>query len=1233
MDEDAAEATQSFTANADICQQLLTRYSRSSAAQHRHLCATAAATRSIIQSSSLPLTPISYFAATITSLSNSKMLDSNALGALTSFLSIVLPLVGGGEIKPEKAGEAVRVLVRTVEENAGCLGTSGVRAVVKCVGVLVAEFCDLKEWDSVAFGFEWLVKFSLDKRPKVRKCAQDCLLTVFKLFKSSGIFKKASKSIYLLLKDHMPLAIEMTTSGIVDGSKNQAMPISRPEHQEVLHLLNVIKHVVPHLSPKVRMRMLSQLLKILSSQFSALTRHVFDVISAIFETSGTEVITSNAEDIFRSLVSFISSEEKNPVDSVLLAATLAKTVLGKLHDGDINEWSTYFPMLMESLAGLLSSEADVALQASSMLRELINHHIDGKSLLNTENQDMEDKATNNAEIKAVETTCTTFYNLLSASSQIPSEHFFSVVAFLFLKLGEVSAIFMKHILLKLGDLMNATSASGSETKHLQDCIGSAVAAMGPEKLLGLLPICLSTKNYSCSNIWLMPILKENIVGSSLRFFMEHIVPLAESFEKGSRKELKRSDLHIEISKGFAFSHIQCIVTHDYCEDGEILSLIFHLMHSLTQSRPDFNIKNSVIGQDLQAYAHGCWDLLPAFCRHPTDTYQSFGALTQLLIRFLKKESFMLENIAIGLQELVNENKNALASGQGSVQLIEVRSNEMLNEFATDLNTRRLYSKKIASKNLKALASSSKELLQALTNVLFESPSETRKHLKGAIRCLVSVCDASVTKEIFIDSLEKFQLLDDIGEHGNNDGSADEKEGGGTDAKRSLILDLASCVVEGSDNDMVNLLFAVTRRALQVSDEVAQMEAYQTLSRILEKHSWFCSSQFAVVVDLLNAVKSSANITLLKGHFSCLQTLLIHALMRNVDEENTDAFLILNEIILTLKDSNEEGRKVAYDALHGISSKLRSSSDASYDGLYHKLLTIVEDLCSIYLSQLDWIFICDKPYYRLSFWFLSHIKSGVVSALSVLIYNDPDIGLMVPDVVPSVMELLHSKAVEVIKAVLGFVKVLVSCLKPNDLQHFLPNIMDGIIRWSSVSRHHFKTKVIVILEIMMRKCGSAAVKALAPEKYKDFVHGVVVNRHGKTNSKEGGNNDARPELSDASLKGQQKRKRDESTISAKEEGSARTWKRQRDKKQNAGKPVGRGKHSSHYGDLQKGKLDKNRGSEVRDFKTKLSGGKKHGKRILTNRKDEGKIHKPAVASKSLKRKREVRKDRKSAAQRT
>lgn len=44
----------------------------------------------------------------------------------------------------------------------------------------------------------------------------------------------------------------------------------------------------------------------------------------------------------------------------------------------------------------------------------------------------------------------------------------------------------------------------------------------------------------------------------------------------------------------------------------------------------------------------------------------------------------------------------------------------------------------------------------------------------------------------------------------------------------------------------------------------------------------------------------------------------------------------------------------------------------------------------------------------------HIMSGAVSALSVLVHNNAEICLLVPDLVPSVLALLQTKAVEVIK---------------------------------------------------------------------------------------------------------------------------------------------------------------------------------------------------------------------------
>lgn len=71
--------------------------------------------------------------------------------------------------------------------------------------------------------------------------------------------------------------------------------------------------------------------------------------------------------------------------------------------------------------------------------------------------------------------------------------------------------------------------------QLRNCMGSAVVAIGPEKMLMLLPISINPENFTCSNIWLVPILKDHVVGASLGYYMEHIVPLAKSFKQAGRK--------------------------------------------------------------------------------------------------------------------------------------------------------------------------------------------------------------------------------------------------------------------------------------------------------------------------------------------------------------------------------------------------------------------------------------------------------------------------------------------------------------------------------------------------------------------------------------------------------------------------------------------------------------------------------------------------------------------------
>lgn len=59
--------------------------------------------------------------------------------------------------------------------------------------------------------------------------------------------------------------------------------------------------------------------------------------------------------------------------------------------------------------------------------------------------------------------------------------------------------------------------------------------MGPEKLLMRVPITLNAGDFTCANIWLVPILKKYVVGASLGYYMEHIMPLAKSFQRASHK--------------------------------------------------------------------------------------------------------------------------------------------------------------------------------------------------------------------------------------------------------------------------------------------------------------------------------------------------------------------------------------------------------------------------------------------------------------------------------------------------------------------------------------------------------------------------------------------------------------------------------------------------------------------------------------------------------------------------
>ncbi|VVB11942.1 unnamed protein product [Arabis nemorensis] len=1015
--------------DTDISQQLMDRYAKSSAAQHRHLVATAAAMRSILTSESLPPSPPAFFAAAISSVDSSTA-DPTAVSALLTFLSLVVPLVPSGEISATMAREAVAVLVKPIDQEGDKLGVASLRAVVKCIGTLLIGFCDLDDWESLQVGFASLLKFAIDKRPKVRRCAQECLEKLFGSLRKSNVKKEASYTVYGLLEEYKPALSELSSKKIEEGSKVDST--LKSENAEAAHVLNVLSATIPFLSVKVNSRVFSELCKLMAPRFSPLTRQILKAIDTIFKNSEDTIIVPEIEGVITSLTGYLSFYNENPADTIVHVITLLKSALEKVYSIEPTICRSKLPLVCGSLAGLLTSTDDIASQASIVLKDLINSHVDINNLLMEGSLSCEDEddLPGGDNINAARYVCTILESTLNSCDGIPKEHILTVTALLIKKLGELSYILTKNIILKLADLMKNEKGDASSSQHVQQCIGSAVVAMGPVRLLALLPITLHAESHSCTNAWLIPILRRYIVGASLEYYIDHIIPLAKSLMLAS-KEAKKS-------------------TH---------------------------------GKELRACGHELLRLLPAFCNYPVDVPQKFGSLAKLMVKFIKKKSFMHEAVALSLQMLVNQNKRMPKS---SIEIGEAKA-DISEDAQPELESGFHYSKKTSTKNMKALASSSTQLLQTLVDVFTVSGTEISADFKAAIGCLASTLHSSVRKKILISLLNKFDPAGESEIEGqvnqSNESVDEEKENSSatkTQLKRSAVLDLASSFVEGAKEDLIELIYNLVRQSFQATDEADLRGAYDTLSRVLEEHDWFCSTHFAEVIEMLLSHKTPEDKASSKSRFACFHVLMAHGIQSSAEEENEKAFLILNEMILTLKDGKEEHRKAACDALVMVYTTLQNSSSITGDELCPKLVNMI----SGYISGTS-----------------PHIRSGAVSALSVLIYKDPEICLSSPELLSSVLSLLHTKSIEIIKAVLGFVKVLVSTSQAQDLQNLLKNLLWEILPWSSVSRHYFKSKVTIIVEIMIRKCGTRAVQLATPDKHKTFLQTVLENRSGKFKDKE------------------------------------------------------------------------------------------------------------------------------------
>ncbi|KAJ1287145.1 hypothetical protein BS78_03G407800 [Paspalum vaginatum] len=1035
-DSDAEEPSQAplplESFSGDACAALTARYGRSAAPQHRHLLATAAAIRSILLDDGLPLTPASYLPAAVSSLSAAGPADPAAASALASLLAILLPHIPSSpsSLPPHAASESASALADFLSSpDASRLPTGTVRSVVKSLGHLTLHLDAAADWDAVAAPLEALFAASVDRRAKVRKCAQESVEKLFAHLGRCGCAKRASNAAIGMFEKHISSAQSLT---------NSSSDVYEGKETEAGHMLGTMVILVPYLSKKAKKKVFSDAYQLLGPCFTLLTRHVLRLLAALLDHLKAESVESEVKSLVSSLVSYLPYDEKKPDDTIVSALHLMKSCLDILV-GHSKVWVEALPAAFEAASGYLilgrKNSDDIAKVLQDCIESHIDHNVyvtDGSQLTNCDVEDLSDPT-------GIKSICLTIDRRLHTCAY-PPESILTVVLALFLKLGESSSVFMKDILLTLAQFATKIDKE-SQLKNVEECIGAALVAMGPDKVLSLIPIAFDEDRLSCSNTWLLPILDKYTYGAPLQLFLEHIVPLAKSVQNASNKVKKKR---------------KC--------------------------------------KGLKSLTDQLWNLLPSFCRYPIDVQHNFGSLSKLLVEILKCDECLYKAVK-ALQQLVDGTRRLSTNGQDVEICMELSAlfSTKPNSFICARLDR--CSKKDARKNLKVLASHSANLLYTFVDYFLDASPENRAHLKVALSCLAQLSGSMNICNLFVSLVKRFDLEDIQLELDSQECKADEvdrKDEESTDAtvelnnKRSLLLELISTFAEVADKDLLDKLFGFIKSCLLDSSMSCHSEALFALSIIVKQHNEYSLAHLDEIMILLHGMKPALDNTVLENRLLCYQHLLVH--MIKVNEENTSkkAFLILNELIVALK-CKKESRKLAYDVLLATSTNLRSSESNSADSDLQRLFTMVMG----YLSSRS-----------------PHIVSGAIAALSLLIYSDANFCLGVPNLIQSVLVLLQHKAIEIIKAALGFVKVLVTSLQPQKLLNLLADIMSGILKWSTFTKHHFKGKVVLILEILLRKCGFDAVNLVTPDGSKNFVRSVEEGRKGKHNLSDGADLEAK-----------------------------------------------------------------------------------------------------------------------------
>ncbi|KAG9787215.1 NUC173-domain-containing protein, partial [Aureobasidium melanogenum] len=602
--------------------------------------------------------------------------------------------------------------------------------------------------------------------------------------------------------------------------------------------------------------------------------------------------------------------------------------------------------------------------------------------------------------------------LLSIKYQTAWMEVFGTLSALFDALRWRGDPFLLGIVKAIGELRSNDGFQGK--KEADEVLGHAIRNLGPGAVLTVLPHNLiKPQPGQPGRAWLLPLLRDHVSNTNLGHFKSELVPLSEAM-------------------------YQRIIDHGNAE-----------------KTMDIKIYETVVQQ--------VWATLPGYCDLPLDLPTAFDqAFAELLSNLLYKQTELRPDVCRGLQNLVESNQALLASDlPDDVLLLE----------------RRL-SRSDAEKSLQHLAQFAANLLAVLFNVYSQTLPQTRAYI---LQCINSYLSITPEKDL-VDTFQRVSaMLNDA--LPKPDQQPPKKEPNQASANKlpptsHTLLDLVIALSVHLPRSTFADLFAIssnilTNPAILKSDPQLIKKAYKLIPRLATSKTGAeaLTARNDELQQLILRTSESTPVPARRDRFVAIETLISFLPVTDLHFIPS----ILSEVVLACKESNEKARTAGFDLLIAVTNKISDPSNPPGTVIRNRLVPHMPDDSPDAPANMEEVFTMVSAGLA---GVAPHMVAASIIALSRLLfeYHRQLSDKTKEELVDTVTMFLQSNNREIVRAVLGFVKVMVVVLPNEMLEPRMSTIVPGLMVWSKENKGRLRAKVKGILDRCLRRFDAAKVES-------------------------------------------------------------------------------------------------------------------------------------------------------------